>query len=133
MLTAAAREKNNSGMSRLGTLILILLISAGVFVGYHVFPFYYYYYEIQGLMEAQADKATIFTDSEIRKNLMERIKKLELPIDDPEDLHINRFDGKIVIEMKYEEVLFIDYGEKTYNLYVFEFNPHAERVLGKSR
>jgi hypothetical protein len=122
-----------SGMSRLGVLLVILFLAAGVFVGYQVFPFFYYYYELEGLMEAQADKATVFSDAEIRQNLMEKIKKLEIPIDDPEDLLINRFDGKITIDLQYEEVLFADFGEKTYDLYVFKFHPHVERPVGKSR
>ncbi|MFN8391510.1 MAG: hypothetical protein U0136_14575 [Bdellovibrionota bacterium] len=125
-------ERECSGISRLGVLIFVLIIASCVFVGYQVFPFYYYYYELEGLMQAQADKASMFTDEEIRRTLLEKIAKLEIPLDDPDQLKINRFDGKIIIDYSYEEVLYIDLGEKTYDLYVFPFHPHAERVIGKN-
>lgn len=118
-----------AGISRLGVLVFVLIIASCVFVGYQVFPFYYYYWEIQGLMDAQAVKASEFTDGEIRTNILQKIRKLEIPIDDEDDLKINRFDGMISIDLTYSEVLFIDWGEKTYDLHVFEFNPHVERPI----
>lgn len=124
---------SEAGINRLGVLVFGLVIASAVFVGYHVFPFYYDYWEIQGLMQAQADKASIFQDAEIRKNILERIKKLEIPVEDPEKLKINRYDGKILIEMDYDEVLFIDLGmftksgeENIKDLHVFHFHPYAE-------
>lgn len=125
-----------SGINRLGVLVLTLLVAAAVFVGYQVFPFFYYFFEIQGLMQAQADKASIFTDVEIRKNIMERVKKLEIPFDNPDDLKINRFNGKIVIEFDYDEVLYIDLRELTKSdtvkdLHVFHFHPHAEARIAE--
>ena len=118
------------GLSRLGVMILVLIISAGVWLGLHVIPFFYYYNELLGLMDAQAEKASVFTDAKIRKELMKKINKLQIPIDDPEDLKINRIDGKIVIDLKYEEVLYVDLGpDRVYDLYVFKFNPHVERVF----
>ncbi|HQH28163.1 MAG TPA: hypothetical protein PLP17_12255, partial [Oligoflexia bacterium] len=52
------------GASRLGWLLLILFIVSAVFAGSQIFPFYYYYYEIEGLMQSQAAKATVFSDAE---------------------------------------------------------------------
>ncbi len=132
MLERKSGLSSERGMDRLGVLVISFLVLATAFIGYQVFPFFYYYYEIQGLMEAQAAKASVFSDQEIRKNLMDRIKKLEIPIDDPEKLRINRFNGLISIDMEYEEVLFLDFGEKTYDLYVFHFHPKVDRpVAGK--
>lgn len=121
--------KEHKGASRLGYLILILIVVSAVFAGNQIFPFYYYYYELLGFMEAQADKATVFTDAEIRTTLSKKIKELEIPIDDPEELKINRFNGKIVIDLKYEEVFYLEFGDKVYDLYVFKFNPHVERSI----
>ena len=119
---------SDRGGSRLGFLLFALFLTAGLWVGYKVIPFFYYYNEILGLMDAQAAKASMFSDAKIRKELLKRIKKLEIPLDDPEDLMINRVDGKIIIDLKYEEVLYIDLGEdRVYDLYVFKFNPHVER------
>lgn len=124
------RKGATRGASRLGILLLILLVVSGVFVGSQVFPFYYYYWEIKGLMEAQAAKASVFSDQEIRQTLMERIRKLELPIDNEDDLKVNRVSGKIIIELEYEEILFLDLGEdRVYDLYTFKFNPVVEQKL----
>lgn len=120
------------GMSKLGYLLLVLLIALTVLVGSQVFPFYYYFYELQGLMESQAAKASVFTDQEIRQELMRKIKKLEIPISDPDDLKINRFSGKITIDLSYSETLYIDLGEdRVYDLWEFKFNPHAEHALAR--
>jgi hypothetical protein len=120
-----------AGVSRLGILLLVLIISCGVFVGSQVFPFYYYYWEVQGLMEAQANKASVFTDREIRQTLTEALRKLEINMED-DDLKINRVGGRIYIELAYEEVLYVDFGEgRDYDLHVFEFNPNANAPFTK--
>ncbi|MCC6220319.1 MAG: DUF4845 domain-containing protein [Deltaproteobacteria bacterium] len=126
--TAKVKLSSNGGIGRLSILLIILLVVSSVYVGNQVIPFYYYYHEISGLMENQAAKASIFSDEQIRKTLMKQIKKLELPIGEEEDLKINRFDGKILIELEYEEVLYLDLGEdRVYDLYVFKFNPRVQR------
>ncbi len=79
-------------------------------------------------MEAQATKASVFTDAQISKELFRHIKKLEIPIDDPDQLKINRFEGKILIQLQYQEVLSIDLGEdRIYDLWVFPFDARVER------
>jgi hypothetical protein len=113
-------------MSRLGVLLLVLIVSCGVFVGSQVFPFYYYYWEVQGLMEAQANKASVFSDREILQTLKESLYKLKIRYSE-DDLKINRAGGRIYIDLTYEEVLYVDFGEGyDYDLHVFKFNPHAE-------
>ena len=124
------KRKSHSGLGRLTTLILILLVSAGVYVGFQVIPFYYYYNELLGQMDEQAKKASLFRDQQIRKTLLKFIDDLEIPIDDPDDLKINRFNNKIVIELEYNEVLYIDLGEdRVYDLHVFHFHPRVEQDL----
>ena len=126
-----------AGISRLGVLIFVLIIAAAVFVGYQVFPFYYYFYEIQGLLEAQAKKASVFTDAEMKQTILEKVKKLQIPLEDPDSLKINRFDNKIVIEFEYDEVLYIDLStedqERVYDLYTFHFVPRAEAPIAQKR
>ncbi len=118
------------GISRIGLLFFLLIFSSALYLGFQIIPFYYYYYEFLGVMESQADKASVFSDAQIRKVLLKKIKELELPIGDPDELKINRFGGKIIIDLSYQEVLYIDIGEKTYDLHVFKFNPHVERETG---
>jgi hypothetical protein len=122
--------QNQRGLNRLGVLLFVLIIAALVFVGSQVFPFFYYASELEGMMDAQARKATVFSDQEIREFLRHEIKRLEIPIEKETDLKINRTNNKIIIELEYEEVLYIDLGEdRSYDLYVFKFNPHVEHPL----
>ncbi len=81
-------------------------------------------------MEAQAKVASMRTDAKIRRFLLKKIRELDLPIDDEDDLIIARFNGKIVIELEYEEVFFVEWGEDYYyELWVFHLHPRVERPL----
>ncbi len=129
-MVCKAFYENQQGMGRLRILIIALFLIIVVFVANQVIPFFYYFYEIEGLMQSQAAKGSVFSDQEIRKTIMEKINKLELPIDDEDALKINRFNGKIVIDLEYDEVLYVDFGEgRSYDLWVFHFAPHAEHTL----
>lgn len=122
------REENNQGFLSIGALLFILFVSAAVFLGSQIIPFYYSYFEIQGLMQAQADKASEFTDKEIYQTIRAEMKKLNIPADPEEDLKINRFNNKVVIELSYQEVLYVDFGNgHDYDLWTFDFNPRGER------
>ena len=83
------------------------------------------------MMEAQAKKAGVFKDQAIRRNLVKRVKALELPVENPESsIKIERFHGKILISLEYEEVLFVDFGEdRVYDLWVFKFKPTVEQNI----
>ena len=91
---------------------------------------YYSYFELRGLMEAQAAKATVLRDDQIRRNIFKEIQRLEIPIQNAEDIGITRLEGKIIIELDYSEVLYVDFGETIdYNLYEFNFHPVVEHFL----
>lgn len=122
--------RTEGGQNRLGILLIILIIVSSVYVGYQVLPFYYYYHELRGHMQAQAVKAKDFSDAQIRENLMRTIRKMEIPIEDPDDLKINRANGKIYISLEYEEVLYLDLGEdRVYDLWVFPFSAEVDHYL----
>jgi hypothetical protein len=116
---------NEKGLSKIGLFFFVIFVGAGVYIGSQVINFFYCFYEIEGLMEFQAKKGQEFKDSEIRANIFERIQKLEVPVDDPEEIKINRVDGKLVIDLHYTEVLSIDFRDKSYDLHVFHFRPHV--------
>jgi hypothetical protein len=123
-------ELSQRGGGRLNVLLTVLFFAAIAFVGSHVFPFFYYYHELQGLMESQVAKAQVFSDDQIRTNVMKKIKELQIPFDDPDQLKINRFDDKIVVELEYDEVFYIDLGNgKSYDIHTFHFHPRAEHRL----
>ncbi|OVE80327.1 hypothetical protein BVY02_00550 [bacterium J17] len=121
---------SQAGMSQLGMLFTVLVFGVATFLGYQILPFYYYSEELRGFMESQARNASGFSDDDIRKVLLAKIDELKIPIDDKDDLKINRINGHIVIDLEYEEVLAVDLGEdKYYELHVFQFNPHVEQKI----
>lgn len=123
------KTRSQKGASNLGILLSLLFTFAGIFVAYQVLPFYYSFYELQGLMESQAEKASEFKDGEIIRVLTRTIKKLNIPAD-PENIRINRLSGRVIIELNYSEILFVDFGGGyDYDLWEFEFNPKAEKPL----
>ena len=120
-------NKCQAGLSQIGMLLTVLILGVLFFVGMQVVPFYIYYFEIEGHFEAQANKAAMKTDDEIREFLSEQIRKMNLPVE-KDDLIIRRAAGIITIEMDYTEILVLDLGEDYYyELWEFDFNPKIER------
>jgi cell division protein FtsL len=121
-------RKSEMGFGSLGSLFFVFIILLVVFVASQVIPFYYSYYEINGLMQAQANISSELSDRDIRRNITQEIKKLNLPVNPEEDLKINRTNGGIVIDLYYQEVLYVDFGNGyDYDLWTFTFNPRGER------
>lgn len=120
------KVNSQSGQTRLGSLITLIFFAAAGYAAWCIVPFFYYYSEMLGIMEAQASKAQVFTDAEIRKNLMKKVKELNLPIDNADELKINRFSGVIRIELEYQEVFYFSFRGKDYDIYTFHFNPVVE-------
>ena len=127
---SGGRIHRQRGMSRLGVLLFILLLVAGLYTSFQLIPIFYAFQEIEGFMEAQAKVATMHSDAKIRRFLLKKIKELDLTIDDEENLIIARFNGKIVIEMEYDEVFYVEWGDDFYyELWVFHLHPRVERPL----
>lgn len=115
------------GASNLALFFILLFLGVGGFIGWNVLPFFYYHQEAQGLAEFQAKKGSVLRDIEIRKTLLKRMKELQIPMDDEDDLQINRVGGNIVIHYEYEEVFYVDLGKYgVHDLWVFPFEIHAE-------
>ena len=128
--TLSARERELRqvrGISQVGMLFLVAVVGAVLWVLFQVIPFFYDYYELEGQAVAQANKASLFTDAQIHKELSRWIRTMGIPIGSPEELKINRFDKKIVIELKYTEVLEFELLGKYYELWEFPFELHVEK------
>lgn len=117
--------RRERGIGKLTLLVFGTIVVALVFSANQILPFYYYFYELQNQMESVIRVAGTETDQEIRKKLMYHIKKMEIPAD-PEALKIERHGRKMIITLPYQEVFYLTYKGKTYDLYVFKFNAHAE-------
>jgi hypothetical protein len=119
--------KDDKGFGSLGVLLSVLFVVIAVFLGSQIIPFYYSFYEIQGLLQAQAEKSSELSDREILQTATQAIKRLNIPADPEEDLSIKRYNGKVVINLSYQEVLYVDFGNGyDYDLWTFNFNPRGE-------
>lgn len=116
---------NNAGVSKITVIVFGTLAAAVGYAGYCILPFYYCYYEMQNQMEQAIRVASTYTDSELRDKLVYHIKKLELPVS-PEALKIEREPGFMRISLPYEEVFYITWKDKDYDLHTFQFNAYAE-------
>lgn len=101
------------------------LLGCAVYAGYNIFPFYYYYLELENQMHAAIRSATEYTDTELRDKLTYQIRRMKIPAD-PKDLHIERADRFMRIALPYKEVFYISYGGKDYDLMTFNFVAKAE-------
>jgi len=124
------KRKDAFGGSRLGTLFSILICVCVTYAGFRIVPFYLDYFEIQGQMQAQAEKASKHKDRKIRDFIWTELKLTGIPIQSKDEILIHRFNGKIVIQMKYEEIFYVDLGDdRIYDIWTFKFNPKGEAYL----
>ena len=119
--------QNERGISNVGMLFFLAIVGSFVWVLFQVIPFYYDYYELEGQAVAQANKASLFTDAQIHKELSRWIRIMGIPMNAPEDLKINRFDKKIFIELQYTEILEFELFGKYYELWRFPFDMKVEK------
>ena len=117
------------GISNLGTLLTVLILSVCIYFGSQVVPFYLHYVEMEGHMDAMAEKATVKKDKQIREFLEDQMRKMDIPAE-PKDLRIQRGGGYMLIELYWEEVLVLDLGEDRYwELWTFEFHPKINKKI----
>ena len=88
-------------------------------------PFYYCYFELENQFASVIRVASTHTDQEIRQKLMYHIKKLEVPVD-PEQLIIEREEGLMRISLEYQEVFYLTFQDKDYDIYTFDFHAFSE-------
>lgn len=125
--STASIRRQQGGLGRWTALIFLTITGLVVWIGYNVLPFYYCYYELLNQFEQHAKVASMYTDAEIREKLMYHIRKLEIPIDKPEDLLINRDGRTMQIRLKYKEIFYITWKGKDYDLYIFPFDANMKR------
>ena len=113
--------KNQQGLGLITVIIFGAIISAAVYAGYQIIPFFYYYYEIRNQFEQVIKVASVETDEEIRKKLMYHIKKYQLPVES-EDLRIERSSDIMTISLKYQEVFYVTWQGKDYDVHTFDFD-----------
>lgn len=116
---------SQSGVGKITLFVFGTILAVLVYCGYRILPFYYCYFEITNQFEQVIRVAGEYNDKEIREKLWYHIKKLELPVE-PDDLKIQREAGVMKISMKYQEVFYITWDGKDYDIHKFDFQAYAE-------
>lgn len=106
----------------IATTVIIFAIS---FLAYKTMPLYYANFDLKGQMQAQINKANIFSDQEMRNNIFEKINKLDIPIEKAEQINIERSADGVVMNCNYQESIDLEIAGESYHLFTLEFSPEV--------
>jgi hypothetical protein len=117
-----------AGAGRLTVLVFGALVTALIFVGYQVIPFYYYYFEFKNQLQGLVSGADRHNDVAMRSKVVRIMEQLEIPATERE-VQIDRRDGSLGITVPYTEILYFSFRGKDYDLYEFRFRASAQGAL----
>ena len=119
-------KRQSAGVGKLTVFVFGTITAVVLFAGYNIFPFYYYYFEIENQFRAAIRVASTESDQVIRQKLMYHIKKMQLPVES-DDLVIERLGGnRMRIYMAWTEVFYISYQGKEHDIWEFDFVADVE-------
>jgi hypothetical protein len=120
------------GMSFLTFAVFGCLVGALVYALFQIIPIYYGYAEVENHFQSMVRLAGELDDHEMRTRLLYNINKLQIPIE-PDELKIERDGSTIRISLPYEEVFYVTFQGKDYDLYTFKFHAYAEGAYSTKR
>jgi hypothetical protein len=116
------------GVGRLTVLFFGTVVSAIVFCGYNVVPFFYYYFELTNQLEALVVSKDRMNDAALRKRIMAVVNELEIPADE-RDIRIDRRDGSIEVSLPYKEIFYFRFRGRDIDIYTFSFIARAHGLM----
>ena len=115
-------RKRERGDGRVGFLISLALLGAGVFVGVKVIPVRVNAYEFRDFIQEECRfAATRASDKEIYTRIYDKARELRLPLE-KKNLHMERTTHEMIITAKYEQTI-----DLKITKYVYKFD-HEERA-----
>lgn len=115
---------NRRGESRLGCLILLLILAVGAYLAVDFGEAYFRYYQYKDAMGQEARFATTKTDDQITERLSALADSLELP-PGAELINIQRSPTVITISSDYDETIKLPFKKER----VIHFHPMAASRL----
>ncbi len=121
------RLRDRNGKTRLGTLLVLLLVVAGIYYGLDWGQAYFRYWSLQEAMQSNAGLATGLDNPTIRRRLLRKIDELGLPEEAKKNMRIRRNSRphEIVINTSYVIELPLPFVQP----YIFTFKPEAKYRL----
>ena len=119
----AARTVSMRGEGRVGLLVALILVGAVIFAAVKFVPVYISFYDLKDMVRGEATRATLKTDDQILKALLEKGAQLDLPIT-KKNVQMSRTQSKFRIKVQFEVP--IDLAVTTY---IFKFDQTEETPL----
>ena len=104
MVIARRRPRPRRGASTLGCLVMLLLLAAAAYFGFHIGEKFLGYYRFRDAMRQEARFAGRNSDLVIRTRLRALADSINLP-DEAHNIRISRGEHSISISADYEEVI----------------------------
>lgn len=117
--------RDQTGASKLTLLVFGAILAAAVYSGYKIIPFYYAYFELQNQMEQVVRLAQTLSDAEVREKIEYHIEHLDIPVE-TRDLKVSRDGGFLKVGLEWQEVFYVTFRGKDYEIHTFDFHAHAE-------
>ncbi len=95
---------NRRGSSRLGCLVILLILVTGIYIALDFGQAYFRFYQFKDAMGQEARFAATKTDEQIMSHLSSLADSLELP-PGAELISVRRSPGAITISSDYDEVI----------------------------
>lgn len=113
------------GMTRLGCLFALLLVTVGLYYGVNIGGVYLEYWRFKEEMKSQARLAPSIDDDTIRRRLIRKIEEIGLP-DEARNITVRRTvrPREILIRTSYRETL-----ELPFYRYTLTLTPEAKAPL----
>ncbi len=115
------RDQNGEG--RVGLLIALVLLAAGIFVGVKIIPVRINAYEFGDFIQEECRFAAVRNqDAEVEKRILAKAAALEIPLK-KKDLSVKRTSGEMVITASYEQPIDLKVTVYNYKFYRRERAP----------
>ena len=97
----AGRTGSTRGEGRVGLLVALILVGAVVFMAVKFVPVYIAAYDMRDMVRGEASRATLKTDEQVLKALLDKAAELDLPVT-KKNISMSRTQSKFRIKMQFE-------------------------------
>jgi len=119
----AGRTVSTRGEGRLGLLVALILVGAVIYCAVKFVPVYIAAYDMRDLVRGESARATLKTDDQILKTLLDKASELDLPVS-RKNIQMNRSPSKFRIKVQFE--IPVDLAVTTY---IYKYDQTEETPL----
>jgi len=119
----AGRTVSMRGEGRVGLLVALILVGGVIFTAVKFVPVYIAAYDMRDMVRGEASRATLKTDDQVLKAILDKAAELDLPIT-KKSVQMSRTQSKFRIKVQFEVP--IDLAVTTY---VYKYDQSEETPL----